>query len=77
MAYSVGDIGVGINRDASLRNDEVELACLLKSNKEFSEIEVLFLGHDPDTIADCHYVQAPQQTLDEQIAWRGRQYGVV
>ncbi|MBL9090776.1 MAG: site-specific integrase [Planctomycetaceae bacterium] len=51
-------------------------ASLLKSNKEFAGIEVLFLGHAPDTIADRHYAQAPQQTLDEAIAWLGQQYGV-
>jgi hypothetical protein len=33
---------------------------MLKSNKEFAGLEVLFLGHAPDTIADRHYAQAPQ-----------------
>jgi len=52
-------------------------ASLLKSNKEFAGIEVLFLGHAPDTIADRHYAQAPQQTLDEAIVWLGEQYRVL
>lgn len=51
-------------------------ASILKSNKDFAGIEVLFLGHAPETIADRHYAQAPQQTLDEAIAWLGQQYGV-
>lgn len=71
------DVGVAIYWNASLRNDEVDLASLLKSNKGFPEFEVLVLRHTPDAIADRQYAQAPQQPLDEAIAWLGQQYGVV
>ena len=59
----MGDIDVETNRDASLRNYEVELGSLFKSNKEFSEIAGFCLEHGLDTIAD---------RLDEAIAWLGR-----
>jgi hypothetical protein len=49
-------------------------ATLLRSNKGYSGVEVLFLGHAPTTVADRHYVQAPQQLLDKAIAWLGAQY---
>lgn len=48
-------------------------ASLIRSGKKFSGIEGLLLRHAPDTDTDRHYVQAPQQTLDEAIAWLGRQ----
>lgn len=51
-------------------------ASLLKSNKEYRGLEVLFLGHAPATVADRHYTQAPQQQLNEALGWLGKQYGI-
>lgn len=51
-------------------------ATLLKSDKKFPGVEVVFLGHSPRSIADRHYAQVPQALLDEAIKWLGKQYGV-
>ncbi len=51
-------------------------ANLIKSNKDYRGLEVLFLGHAPATVADRHYTQAPQQQLNEALAWLGKQYGI-
>jgi hypothetical protein len=51
-------------------------ATLLKSDKKFPGVEVVFLGHSPRSVADRHYAQVPQALLDEAIKWLGKQYGV-
>jgi integrase len=51
-------------------------ATLLKSNKDYRGLDVLFLGHAPATVAERHYTQAPQQLLNEALAWLGQQYGI-
>lgn len=51
-------------------------ATLLKSNKDYRGLEVLFLGHAPATVEERHYTQAPQQLLNEALAWLGQQYGI-
>lgn len=51
-------------------------ATLLKSSKQFSGVETLFLGHSPRTVSDRHYSQAPQALLDEALVWLGKQYGI-
>lgn len=52
-------------------------ATLLRGNKDFAGIEVLFLGHAPTSISDRHYAQAPQELLNEGITWLGQQYKLV
>ena len=51
-------------------------ATLLKSGKQFSGVEAVFLGHAPRSVADRHYAQVPQVLLDAAIKWLGKQYGV-
>ena len=51
-------------------------ATLLQSNKDFRGLDVLFLGHAPATVAERHYTQAPQQLLNDALAWLGQQYGI-
>ncbi|MBL9090930.1 MAG: tyrosine-type recombinase/integrase [Planctomycetaceae bacterium] len=51
-------------------------ATLLKSSKQFSGIETLFLGHSPRSMGDRHYAQAPQSLLDAALVWLGKQYGL-
>jgi len=51
-------------------------ANLIKSNKDYRGLEVLFLGHAPATVEERHYTQAPQQLLNEALAWLGKQYGI-
>ena len=51
-------------------------ATLLKSNKDYRGLDVLFLGHAPATVAERHYTQAPQQQLNEALDWLGQQYGI-
>ena len=51
-------------------------ATLLKSNKDYRGLDVLFLGHAPATVAERHYTQAPQQLLNDALAWLGQQYGI-
>lgn len=51
-------------------------ATLLRSNRLFSGVENLFLGHAPRSMSDRHYAQTPQELFDEAIAWLGKQYGV-
>ena len=51
-------------------------ATLLKSNKDYRGLDVLFLGHAPATVAERHYTQTPQQLLNEALAWLGQQYGI-
>ncbi|MGZ0173119.1 MAG: hypothetical protein ACKVHE_26600 [Planctomycetales bacterium] len=51
-------------------------ATLLKSNKDYRGLDVLFLGHAPATVAERHYTQAPQLLLNEALAWLGQQYGI-
>ena len=51
-------------------------ATLLRSNKQFTGIENLFLGHAPRSVSDRHYSQAPQEILNEAVVWLGKQYGI-
>lgn len=51
-------------------------ATLLRSAKEYSGVEVLFLGHSPRSVSDRHYAQPPQALLDEAVTWLGKQYGI-
>ena len=50
-------------------------ANLIKSNKDYRGLEVLFLGHAPGTVEDRHYTQAPQQLLNEALAWPANSTG--
>jgi intergrase/recombinase len=51
-------------------------ATLLKSGKNFSGVDAIFLGHSPRSVADRHYAQVPQALFDEAVKWLGVQYGV-
>lgn len=48
-------------------------ASLLRNNRQYRGLESLFLDHAPTSMADRHYTGAPQQLLDEAIAWLGRE----
>ena len=52
-------------------------ATLLKSGKQFSGVEAVFLGHAPRSVADRHYAQVPQALLDAALKWLGKLYGVM
>lgn len=51
-------------------------ASLIRGHERFSGVEDLFLGHAPQRMSDRHYAKAPEQLLDDALAWLGQQYGV-
>jgi integrase len=69
-----GRIGMG---GRSLKEIRKTGASLLGSHPIYRQVAPLYLGHAPSTMADRHYVQAPQTLLDEAIGWLGRQLGQV
>jgi integrase len=66
-----------INVDKPLNQIRKAGASLLGSHPIYRQVAPLYLGHAPSTMADRHYVQAPQALLDEAILWLGRQLGQV
>ena len=62
----------------SLRDDsgDVLQARQVSTRLEFTCLESLFLGHAPQSIADRHYAQVPQELLDDAVTWLGGEFGV-
>lgn len=44
-------------------------ASWLAGHPDYSQLVPLYLGHAPTTVADRHYVRAPQGLFDEAITW--------
>ena len=44
-------------------------ASMLADNRDFCSVSQLFLGHAPQTIAQRHYEDTPQQILDAGLEW--------
>jgi integrase len=51
-------------------------ATLIRGNERFSALASLFLGHAPQSMADKHYTQLPQDLLDQAIQWLGQELGI-
>jgi len=51
-------------------------ATLIRGNERFSALASLFLGHAPQSMADKHYTQVPQDLLDQAIQWLGQEMGI-
>ncbi len=47
------------------------LASLIRKNRHYQGLELLFLDHAPVSMADRHYTTFPQDLLNEAILWLG------
>ena len=65
---------VSINKP--LKSLKKTSASLLRNKSKYATLDSLFLGHAPQTIAQKHYTQAPQELFDEAILWLATEYGV-
>ncbi len=62
--------------DKPLKSLKKTSASLLRDSGSFSSLASLFLGHAPQSMADKHYTQTPQQLLDQAVQWLAEQYGL-
>jgi len=67
-------VGGGIGPLKLLRKTS---ASLLGEHPEFRAYAQYFLGHAPQTLADCHYVKPSTPEFDRALAWLRGRYGFV